>query len=217
MFLSNYSPRADVIIFQPDEKVLGVFENCGVATGWTIEILPNANDLDYQTISDIKMIVYYTAQFDVLLEKKIKALLPPTGENSTVLPFRLLFPDEFFGFLDSGQLNFSLFSSDFAFNQTDLKVLNVALRVVMEEGISAQGRTFEMTLDGATGKAATNAGGIIKSDTTIAANPLNTLIGKEVAKNWSIKLPDADNPGLDKTKIKDLFLFIEYSFKYKGM
>ena len=38
LYLSNYSPRADIVVFQPDQRVLDVFENCGVATSWTLDI-----------------------------------------------------------------------------------------------------------------------------------------------------------------------------------
>src|SRR5262249_29248971 len=125
LFLSNYSPRQDVVVFQPDQRVLDVFENCGVATGWTLEIPPAANDINYQTIADVKMIIYYTAQFDTLLETKIKAGLPKTGEKNTVIPFRILFPDEYFTFIDTGELRFKLLASDFAYNEINLLVKNI--------------------------------------------------------------------------------------------
>lgn len=216
LYLSNYNPRADVVIFQPDSRVLDVFENCGVATSWTLDIPMSSNDLNYQTISDVKMIVYYTAQYDTLLENKIKAKLPKTGARNMALPFRIVFPDEYFAFIDSGELKFKLQSTDFAYNEISQVVKNISVKVVTE-GAPANNLQFTVKQDALSAKAATDAKGVIRSNKADAANPLNVFIDKEVNKEWIIQLPDADNAGLDRSKIKDLFLFIEYSFTYKGL
>jgi hypothetical protein len=217
LFLSNYNPRQDLVIFQPDTRVLDVFENCGIATGWTLEIPVSANDLNYETISDVKMIVYYTAQYSASLENQIRPQLPKTGEKSSVFPFRLLFPDEYFGFIDNGELKFNLYSSDFAFNETEHKVKNVSVKIVMEEGTSAENLKFNIQQGTLSAAASTDINGIIKSDKNDNTNPLNIFIEKEVCAEWTIRLSESDNAGLDRSKIRDLFFFAEYIFKYKGM
>ncbi len=162
------------------------------------------------------MIVYYTAQYDSLLENKIKAGLPKTGEKSTAIPFRIIFPDEYFGFIDTGELKFKLLATDFAYNEIKQIVKNISVKVITE-GVTPQNLKFTIQQEGTTAKATTNADGIIKSDKGDNTNPLNVFIDKEVSKEWSIKLTDADNPGADRTRIKDLFFFVEYSFTYKGL
>lgn len=216
LYLSNYSPRADIVVFQPDQRVLDVFENCGVATSWTLDIPMAANDLNYQTISDVKMIVYYTAQYDQLLENNIRAALPKTGAKNMALPFRIVFPDEYFRFIDTGEMKCLLQATDFAYNETKQVVKNISLKVVTE-GMPATNLKFTLMQEAISAKAATDANGVIKSDKANAANPLNAFIDKEVNKEWTIQLLDADNPGLDRSKIRDLFLFLEYSFTYKGL
>lgn len=216
LYLSNYNPRADVVIFQPDQRVLDVFENCGVATSWTLDMPMAANDLNYQTISDVKMIVYYTAQYDTLLENNIKATLPATGSKNMALPFRIVFPDEYFSFIDSGELKFKLLATDFAYNEINQVVKNISLKVVTD-GIPAANLKFTVIQEAVNAQAVTDAAGVMRSDSTDAANPLNVFIDKETNKEWTIQLMEADNAGLDRTKIKDLFLFMEYSFTYKGM
>lgn len=215
LFLSQYNPRADLAIFQPDPRVLDVFEHCGVATGWTLELPPGANDVNFQTVADVKLILYYTAQHSQELEKQIKATLPLTGESSTGIPFRLLFPDEFFSFLDSGNLVFELRDSDFAFNQVQLKVKNVAVRAVTHEGTSSQNITVRINHDGDNATATTDASGMVKSDAAVPANPLNLFAGSPVSAPWTITISAADNPGLDRSQIRDLFLFLEYGFTYR--
>lgn len=216
LYLSNYSPRADIVIFQPDQRILDVFENCGVATSWTLDIPMAANDLNYQTISDVKMIVYYTAQYDTLLENNIRAALPKTGAKNMALPFRIVFPDEYFGFIDTGTLNFRLQATDFAYNEINQMVKNISVKVVTE-GVPANNLKFTVKQEATVAQAVTDANGVIKSNKADAANPLNVFIDKEVNKEWAIQLPDADNAGLDRSKIRELFLFIEYSFTYKGL
>lgn len=216
LYLSNYSPRADIVVFQPDQRVLDVFENCGVATSWTLDIPMAANDLNYQTISDVKMIVYYTAQYDQLLENNVKAALPKTGAKNMALPFRIVFPDEYFKFIDTGEMKCLLQATDFAYNEMKQMVKNISLKVVTE-GMPAANLKFTIMQEAINAKATTDANGVIKSDKANAANPLNAFIDKEVNKEWTIQLLDADNPGLDRSKIRDLFLFLEYSFTYKGL
>jgi hypothetical protein len=216
LYLSNYSPRADIVVFQPDQRVLDVFENCGVATSWTLDIPMAANDLNYQTISDVKMIVYYTAQYDALLENNIRAALPKTGAKNMALPFRIVFPDEYFRFIDTGELKCKLQATDFAYNEIKQMVKNISLKVVTE-GMPANNLKFTVQQEAVSAKATTDANGVIKSDKANAANPLNAFIDKEVTKEWTIQLLDADNPNLDRSKIRDLFLFLEYSFTYKGL
>lgn len=216
LYLSNYSPRADIVVFQPDQRVLDVFENCGVATSWTLDIPMAANDLNYQTISDVKMIVYYTAQYDQLLENNIRATLPKTGAKNMALPFRIVFPDEYYRFIDTGELKCLLQATDFAYNETKQMVKNISLKVVTA-GMPANNLKFTVQQEAISAKAVTDADGVIKSNKADAANPLNAFIDKEVNKEWTIQLLDADNPGLDRSKIRDLFLFLEYSFTYKGL
>lgn len=217
-FISSHRPKQDIAIFQPDSRVLGVFENCGVASGWTIELPKSSNDLNYDTISDIKVIFYYTARHYAPLEASVKNTLPQGGEQSMVIPFRVLFPDEYFSFLDSGELNFDLRTSDFPYNQMDFKSANLSLRVKTSDGVSNAGITAQLTHvgDGTQASMATDASGTIKTDATDNQNPLNVLINKGVLSGWKVTVSDADNPGFDRNNIKDMFLFIEYSFKYKG-
>lgn len=218
LFISSHRPKQDIGIFQPDSKVLDVFENCGVASGWTLEIPKSCNDLNYETITDIKVIFYYTARFDAQLETTVKNTLPQGGEQSMVIPFRIMFPDEYFSFLDSGELSFDLLASDFPYNQTDLKAANLSLRINTSDGILNAGITVQLTHvgDGTQVGMATDANGAIKTDVSDNQNPLNVLINKNVLSGWKVMVSDADNQGFDRNNIKDMFLFIEYSFKYKG-
>ena len=216
LWLSEYSPKGDIAIYQPDNRVLDVFEHCGVASGWTLEIPPHANDLDYSTISDVRMIVYYTAQHDPLLETAIRSNLPTTGSEAAVIPFRILLPDAYFAFLDTGEMNFDLRAADFAYNQENLVIKEVAIRVVRQDGADPSGISLTVETGGDQGQDTTDGNGTVRSDPNDPA-PLNALRGNPVIADWRVAAPEVDNPGFDRSTIRDVFLFLEYDFDYRGL
>jgi len=59
MVLSSYQFRREVVVFQPSEELLGLFENLGPQGDWTLEVPRSGNDLDYQSISDVKLAMYF--------------------------------------------------------------------------------------------------------------------------------------------------------------
>jgi hypothetical protein len=218
LFISLYNVRQDFGIFPPDNRVLGVFENCGVATSWAVELPPSSNDLNYETISDIKLVIYYTARHDRLLEEKIRSKLPTSGQSSMAIPFRVLFPDEFFAFLDTGQLNFEIVPSDLPYNEKNHLVRGLAVKVSTEEGTSAQNLMIEIVhKDGAaiSGKKKTDKDGMVMLDKSQASNPLNVFAEKKLTAPWKIEITEENNPGFDRKKINDIFMFAEYTFDYR--
>lgn len=216
MFVSQYNVRQDFGIFPPDSKMLGVFEHCGVATSWAFELPPSSNDLNYQTISDVKVIMYYTARHDRLLESKIRSKLPKKGQSSMAIPFRVLFPDEFFAFLDTGELSFELAAADLPYNEKNHSIKGLAVKVSTEQGTSAKGITIELVHDNSTsGKKATDKDGMVRLDKDEASNPLNAFEGKELTAPWTVRISKDNNPGLALKKIRDLFMFAEYAFDYR--
>lgn len=215
LYLSKYNPRADIGIFQPNPAVLDVFELCGTATQWTLEIPPHANDLDYATVSDVKMIVYYTAQHDLVLEPQIKATLPVSGSASAVIPFRILLPDAYYALIDTGEMTFDLRERDFAFNQVNLRVRQVAVRLARQAVADPSGVVLTVATDGRQEQDTTDATGTIRSH-PVDAEPLNAIQGAPLAGSWRIAIPEAANVGFDRSTITDLALFVEYDFDYRG-
>ncbi|WP_310620349.1 Tc toxin subunit A-related protein [Flexibacterium corallicola] len=216
LLLSEFSPRNDLAIFQPNPSVLGVFEHCGTATSWTLEIPPSANDIDFNSISDVRMIVYYTAQHNPILETQIKGSLPTAGKEGVALPFRLLYPDAYYKFIDGGEMEFDLRTSDFAYNQEDLQLNDLAVRIVRHDGLDPAGITLKVETDGKQASGITDEKGTVKSDPHNPA-PLDLLQGVPVTGNWRISAPEADNVDLERSSIRDIFLFVDYSFKYRGV
>ena len=219
LFVSSHRPKQDISIFQPDSKVLGVFENCGVASGWTFELPKHSNDLSYDTITDVKLNFYYTARYYAPLEQTVKNNLSANGEQSMVIPFRVLFPDEYFTFLDTGVLSFDLRASDFPYHQDSFKIKNLSLRINTKDGVAKNGIHLQLkpSAGGAQLANKTDADGIIRTDSTDNQNPLNLLVGKKVLSAWQVTLNEANNPGFNRNDLKDMFLFVEYSFHYKGL
>nr|WP_320192893.1 hypothetical protein [uncultured Desulfobacter sp.] len=217
LFTSEYHIKQDAFIFQGNKKVLDVFENTGVSTNWSFELSPSVNNVDFNLISDIKVTLYYSARHDRLLENKVKEQLPDTGEKSMVVPFQLLFPDEYYSFLDSAELPFSLTDSDFAYNETNLKIKNLSIQIVTDDSVSSKGITVELkNLDlNVAAVAKTDDSGIVKTDPTIAAITYNTFLDKNLSGKWKIAINETET--FKAKSINRLFLFVEYGFKYRGV
>jgi len=60
--LSEYTLRGDAYVFRADARELGLFEGHGVATTWEIDLPRGSNNLDYRLISDVQLVLYYTAR-----------------------------------------------------------------------------------------------------------------------------------------------------------
>jgi hypothetical protein len=67
LLLSSYQFRRDVTVFQPSEEMLELFENLGPQGNWTLELPRSSNNIDYQTISDIKFVIYFDSDFSPAL------------------------------------------------------------------------------------------------------------------------------------------------------
>lgn len=219
MLLSNYNLKSDVLVFKPSNETLGVFENSGVATGWTIEIPPAANDLNYDTITDIKLILYFTARYDSIIADIVRAKLPKTDTRSAVYPIRFLFPDEFFHFKDTGELNFSIGPEDFPYHQIDQVLKNFAIRITTESGTTPANIQLQVSTGAHPGEVGVITGpdGTVKSENTDPANSLNVFLESKAADDWHVEIAPTENPELNLKQINDVFLFIEYEFKYRGM
>src|SRR5262249_17256532 len=78
--LSEFTPRNDAFVFKQDPRIRGLFEGCGVATTWNLELPRRSNNLDYRLITDVRLVLYYTARFDAALKQSVLTAPPLPGE-----------------------------------------------------------------------------------------------------------------------------------------
>ena len=119
--LSDYDLRLDALMVDDDRRRLRVFEGAGVASTWTLELPQEVNDLDYDAITDVRLTFTYEGRFDPDLRDTViqeLATRPQANERQRPLPLRWLYPDAFFAFYETGELEITLAAADFPATET---------------------------------------------------------------------------------------------------
>ena len=136
MALSNFVLRNDVFLFGVETGVRGLFQGFGVGTTWQIHLPKRSNDFDFRSIFDVRVVLYYNAQFDNGLRTNVLALPPRPGEMSLLRNFGLRydFPDAWYAFYRTGRAEFVFDRVRLPMNQQNFKIRAAFFRVVTEAG-----------------------------------------------------------------------------------
>jgi hypothetical protein len=215
--LSEYTPRADGLMYTADPGVKGLFQGFGVGATWEIHLPRRSNELDLRRIFDIRLVLYYTAEFDAGLEASILAAPVRPGELAWVRDFGLRydFPDAWYGFYKAGTATVNLERLRLPMNQANFATQAVHARVVTSEGLVAQGIEVRLTAPGgATGSAVTDANGVVSSgDPALAA-----LVGLDPVGTWQVQVvggaPLDDGGVVRFERVYNIQLGFDYSFDY---
>ena len=129
----------------PKEEMLNPFEGLGVAAQWVFEMPKYANQIDYSTITDIQILIDYSALDDAVYRDEALGRLPRRRHALRTFSFRLAFPDALFrlkdsplplGMIQTGDNTTGLYTlvldtqpEDFAPNQADRKLTDVVLYI----------------------------------------------------------------------------------------
>ncbi len=217
LLLSQYRIGPDSIVFTPDREMLAIFENSPVSTSWVLEIPPSVNDLIYNFISDVKLIIYYESFFDedlkpIVLEE-LAVTQAVTGRRSVALRYELF--DEFFSFQDTGELSFTLRDTMLPFYHTDPRIREMLILLQTDEEVSPAGLVVQVSsADGASATQTTDADGAIS---TGAGAALNAFVGRPWIQEWKIAVPQAPNQarfdaGFAWPKVRNIVFVTEYEF-----
>ncbi|MBW7475378.1 hypothetical protein K0T92_11515 [Paenibacillus oenotherae] len=220
LLLSEYRLREDSFIFPSDGRTLKIFEGAGVASSWVLDIPRSSNDLDYYSISDIRITFYYNANYDAALAEDVKAELAAIAAanlRQRSLPLRWTYPDAFFHFQDTGVLDFTLDQTDFPFQEESPQLRNLSLLLLTEEGVDPSGWTIRLSVPShhETLAASPNAQGEI---VVSAGHPWEPLAAGSSIGSYRVEIVAADNPALvvdGKLKldqIRNIVLLTEYEF-----
>lgn len=227
--LSGYNLKQDIAVFRPSQETLGLFEASGVATAWTIAFPRDSNDLDYEAVSDIKLVLYFTAYHDPILEETVRAALPTTGQWSRAFSMRFNYPDAFFLFLDETTATVEIAGRDFPFNQENPEISRLAVYVLTDDRQSPEG--IHLLVANANGgheaSVVTGADGTVTSDPDTAANPLNVFHDDSPIDGWTVTLNAEANPellheqpegsGVFRVRgIRDIVLAVDYRYDVTG-
>ena len=186
--LSKYEMRNDAFIYRTDQRIHGLFEGCGVAATWYLDLPRRNNNLDYQLITDVRLVLYYSAQFDLALKTNILAQQPSPGEMIRRHSFLLKddFPEAWQHLWDSNHLRFTVSTNMLPHNEQQFVLDKLVVRLITKEGISRSGVGVTLALPGQTPVLlTTDEGGKI---TTASSNPLSSVMGGPLLGGWAISL-----------------------------
>jgi hypothetical protein len=219
--LSDFDVRADALVDSPDRRQLGIFEGAGLASTWTLALPPDVNELDFNSLVDVRLTFTYRARFDPDLRTSVLAELagrPSVHQRQRPYPLRWVFADAFFSFYSTGVLAFSLGGGDFSATETKPVLTDLSLVVAATPHTRVSGIRMNVTAPGAAPIAVTSA-----ADGTVAATDLAAAVtGQSALGDYRIEMTAADNPGwvtagvLDLGDIDNIALVVGYSFTPRG-
>ncbi len=227
LVLSDYSARQDDPLIPPNPNMLKVFQGAGVASSWRLEIPRSVNDVDFGTLTDVRLTFYYWARFDPDLRGRVLAHLAAVDHfnaRQQALPLRWVYPDAFFLFQRTGQLSVTLGIRDFPLNVTNPQLTNIGILVTTDKTVLPSGITVSFATPTHTAVAgASDANGQILSKTKDAtgkdiAGPYATLVPAPVLGTYTLSVTAASNPGLvsngilNLQPIINLGILLEYTF-----
>lgn len=220
MPLSQYDIRQDALAFRFSPNDLRLFENNGIDTAWQLELPLGANDFDFDEILDIQLVLYYDGLFSPTLETAVKAALPASGSSSRAFSMCLMFPDELFYLKSNGDAELEFDAAIFPQNQKDMKRTDMVLKVT-GDAAKAGGLTMRLLSAGFGTELTLKTDGDGEVNDSSPGKPLRKLRNRPVTDKWTIKITEADNPGLvkddrlDLAWLADVLIFMEYSFNYR--
>ncbi|MGA1828627.1 hypothetical protein [Microbacterium sp.] len=222
MVLSDYTMRGDSYLFRGDAIHLGLFEGHGVATSWELELPPGSNNLDYRLISDVQLVLYYTARHSDTLRDSIVALPLRDGEDIHVRDFALRydFPEVWYGMLQTGGMTWQMDADSFPRNETGLHTASLAIVLEGADTVDLSGIAVTIDLPGeGPVTLTTNAEGTIAAE---GGNDLADAMGGDVFGEWSLTLaPPAGSPvltasgGLDPKMLRGASVVLQYTFELR--
>jgi hypothetical protein len=212
MVLSSYQFRRDIAVFQPSEELLGLFENNAPQADWTLEIPRSGNNIDFNSIADVKLVVYFDADVSDALATHVKSFYPATGGRSTVISARFQLPDEYFRLDVDRRIRVEVLPSFFAFNHEAPTLSAFGVRLLDRSGNGMGGAALRVTRssDASSVDVTTGPDGAASGDAATMA-PFAAWKGVSPIDTWEISLGD----GVDSTAIGDVQLFFSYGFQYR--
>jgi hypothetical protein len=214
--LSQYEPRRDSLLFRFNANELRVFENCGFATRWQLDLPLDANDFDLSQILDVQLVLYFDSFYDTTLEDTVRAALPPGGSSARGFSLGLYWPDELFYLRNQGTAQLGFVAGEIPFNQVAPIRRSVTLRasgapdvirgLVVRVASQDLGSEIKATLD---------------ASGTLTNGALAPLLGRSLFDRWTVRIAADDNPGRVAPaapvleRLTDLQVFVEYDFTYR--
>jgi tetratricopeptide (TPR) repeat protein len=220
--LSEYEELEDRFVFRTNPEEYGLFEGHGVATTWHIDLPQRANNFDFRRIRDVRLVVYYEAQYDADLAESVESREPLPGELTAARDFqpRYDFPESWYAMLDDRELTYELTAAHLPRTQEGFTLDRLSVVLETAADVTASDVDLTVTLPGQQPvTVTTDADGRIDAANT----SLSDALGGDVLGTWSLVIepPDGseltdDGGGLDPDAIDQVLVLTEYDFQYRG-
>lgn len=213
MVLSSYQFRRDIAVFQPSQEMLELFENKGVQANWTLEMPRSGNNVDYDSITDVKFAVYFDGEYSDALAQHVKTFYANTGGRSILLSARFDYPDEYFRFDADRKIAFTIAKNRFAYNYQLPKISSFAVRLMPRNGGAVNGIALRVrrVSDNSFVDVTTDANGAVVADPTTFA-PFAAWRNATPEDTFEVSLAG----GAPTAPISDVQLSISYGFQYRA-
>ena len=219
LVLSEYKVTGDSFVFSADPAKLKLFEGAGICGSWKIEIPKFSNDLDYNYITDVKIIFYYKAFYNENLAQSVRnnlKTLAGINKKSKILPLRYIFPDSYYYFLENGIFSFELDKSLFPYSESGFKISSLNLLAKNSNGADSK-LTVLMKVPSGKVPVKIQTGSNVEI-TPAPTHPWDSLTGGDALGKYTIEILKEDNPSLvsdgklQLESIEDLVLLLEYDY-----
>lgn len=224
MILSRYDMRNDGLAFLMDEeRVLALFESSGAAAGWILDFPSATNDVDYQAITNIHLVLYFDAYFSESVRSVVRAELAAGASYDHSAGFSLAyqFPEAFFELQYTGEVGFELQAGFLPRQYADpvLTALHVAVDVHPLSPVGGLVTTVEAVDAQVVAHQPTDANGIVS--TGAGNEPFNQLLGSPLLGRWRFRIDQAANQplfdaGFSWEQIHNVYFFAEYTYTPRG-
>ena len=228
LILSNYSITEDRILFAPASEQLGIFENTGVATDWALHIPRSTNNFDLKTISDVKFVITFSAQYDQDLATRehteyvtYRNAHPDSFATMAMFSSRYQYPDAFYHFTNAddpdaefAELVVDINEYAFPRNETDFQINDVSIVFFPPDSLGNNTIETRVILQ-QSGNQYETKGETDKDQNGILTLENNDLTSKSPFGRWSIKIPVEENDRWKVNSLHDVWLCFYYTSKLK--
>lgn len=230
--LSRYDLRQDAVVFPASAETLDIFEGYGPNGLWQLELPLDTNSLDLDKICDVQLVLYFDAQFDEALERKLRGFynarehavvkgligqyeLELTGgkpfDQIGMFSLHRCFPEAFKSW-GKGRVDFDLVDADFPHSMVNKLVRMIVIQAQDEKGKGVEG--LKLVVRGPAAEEAfpisftTSKNGFTQDLQSDQRSRKEPALAQPLTGHWRITTPDQT---LAKT-VKDLVIFFMYSY-----
>ena len=230
------SPMNATGLFELDTQpeLMLPFEGLGVETSWEFQMPKAANFINYDSIADVLITIQYTALSDSIYRDQVIQQLNRTFTADRAFSFQQLLSDQWYDLHNPEQVEaakrfraeFSTAETDFPLNLESLKISNLIVYFVPEDGkvVKAGNVGLQFVPKGAAsnvpplGGNASSLRGLLSTRSGSASSWKN-CVGVEPFGKWTLDLSQDTElqTQLAADKVRDILFVVSYSGRTPGL